>query len=216
MIEPTEPMESTEPTEPTEECDRTQNTRAQPSEWTRRRFVQQSALGIAGLAVGLSFNARLLHAATPAGGRPDLGLLESSPFVYISPIKSDGKESTCHAEVWYAWIDDSVIITVAADRWKAKALGRGLDKARIWVGPHGRWKARFGSTFGSNNEAFRKAPNFFADAEQVKDKAMIDQLLEVYGQKYPKEIDQWRDAMRSGNADGSRIMIRYRPTAENQ
>lgn len=198
--------------EPIEEFARNKNTRAQPIGWTRRHFIKKGALGMAGLAIALSSNARPLHAETPAGGHPDLKLLESSPFVYISPIKSDGKESTCHAEVWYAWIDDSVIVTVAADRWKAKALGHGLDKARIWVGPHGRWKARF----GSNNEEFRKAPNFFADAEQVKDEAMIDRLLKAYGQKYPKEIDRWRDAMRSGNADGSRIMIRYRPSANIQ
>jgi hypothetical protein len=169
-------------------------------------------LGLAGLTVGLTSNPRPVHALRPAGDPPGLKLLESSPFVYISPIKNDGKESTCHAEVWFAWLDDSVIITVAADRWKARALGRGLDKARIWVGAHGRWKARL----GGRNEAFRDAPNFFAHAEQVKDEATIDRLLEVYGRKYPGEIDKWRDAMRSGNADGSRIMIRYRPSAKRE
>jgi len=46
-------------------------------------------------------------------------LLEGSPFVYISPLRSDGAESRCHGELWYAWLDDSVVVTVASDRWKA-------------------------------------------------------------------------------------------------
>jgi hypothetical protein len=202
-------------TDMTDECVRNQNTRARHTDWTRRRFIQRGALGLAGLAgltVGLTSNPRTVQAARPPGNRPGLELLESSPFVYISPIKNDGKESICHAEVWFAWLDDSVIITVAADRWKARALRRGLDKARIWVGAHGRWK----TGLGGRNEAFRDAPNFIAHAEQVQDKATIDRLLEVYGRKYPGEIDKWRDAMHSGNADGSRIMIRYRPSAKSQ
>jgi hypothetical protein len=139
-------------------------------------------------------------------------LLEQSPFVYISPLRSDGKESLCHAEVWYAWIDDSIIVTVAKDRWKAKALARGLDGARIWVGDHGRWNSRL----GGHNKKFMGAPNFLAKADEVQDPEMIERLLTVYGKKYPTEIGRWRDRMRSGNADGSRILIRYRPELEGK
>jgi hypothetical protein len=39
---------------------------------------------------------------------------------------------------------------------------------------------------------------------------MIDRLLAVYEEKYPNEISKWRDRMRSGFADGSRILLRYR------
>jgi hypothetical protein len=64
---------------------------------------------------------------------------------------------------------------------------------------------------GGQNGDFRGAPNFIATAEKVDDPKMIDRLLTVYGKKYPGEIAKWSDRMRSGNADGSRILIRYRP-----
>jgi hypothetical protein len=134
-------------------------------------------------------------------------LLEESPFVYISPLLQNGEESSCHAEVWFAWIDDSIIVTVARDRWKAVALARDLNGAHIWVGNHGRWK----TMLGGRNEDFRGAPNFIATAEKVDDPKMIDRLLTAYEKKYPDEIGKWADRMRSGNADGSRLLIRYRP-----
>jgi len=67
--------------------------------------------------------------------------------------------------------------------------------------------------FGGRNEKFRQAPNFVAVAEKVEEPGMIDRLLAIYDQKYPHEIATWRDKMRAGNADGSRILIRYRPKA---
>jgi len=45
----------------------------------------------------------------------------------------------------------------------------------------------------------------------VNDDALLDRLLAIYDRKYPGEIDKWRDRMRSGYADGSRILIRYTP-----
>jgi hypothetical protein len=71
---------------------------------------------------------------------------------------------------------------------------------------------------GGRNEDFLDAPNFIARAERVgkEDKTLIDRLLGVYEKKYPEEIGRWRDGMRSGNADGSRILIRYRHAATSQ
>jgi hypothetical protein len=175
-------------------------------DWTRRRFLRRAGVGALGTAIGLYGRTPYALAATAANSRPDVQLLEASPFVYVSPIQTNGKESTCHAELWYAWLDDSIIVTVAADRWKATALDKGLDRARIWVGDHGRWK----TFFGGRNEKFREAPNFLADAERVDDPKTIDRLIAVYDEKYPEEIAQWRSAMISGSADGSRILIRYR------
>ncbi len=134
-------------------------------------------------------------------------LLERSPFVYISPLLANGAESTCHAEVWYAWLDGSVIVTVASDRWKAGALAQGLHRARIWVGDYGRWK----SWLGRPDEAFKDAPHFDARAEKVEGPKHVERLLTAYEAKYPDEIANWRNIMRSGNADGSRMMIRYTP-----
>ena len=137
--------------------------------------------------------------------------LEESGFVYISPLLADGGESTCHGEVWFAWIDGAVVITTGSERWKARALKRGLDRARIWVGDHGPWKKMIG-----HNEAFRKAPSLEARAEAVKDEALHERLLAIYARKYPAEIGKWRDRMRQGHADGTRTMIRYTATQRTQ
>ena len=170
----------------------------------RRRFLARSLAAFAGLAgVGSSLLTPRRVAAAPALSKE---LLEKSPFVYVSPLRSDGNESTCHAEVWYAWLDDAVVLIVSSDRWKARAIDRGLSKTRIWVGNHGRWKGLV-----SNNEEFRKAPSFVARGERVKDAKLLDRLLASYETKYPAEIGSWRDRMRNGYADGSRVLIRYRP-----
>jgi len=132
--------------------------------------------------------------------------LEKSGFVYVSPLRSDGQESTCHAEVWFAWLDGSVVLITGSERWKARSIARGLDKARIWVGDHGRWKKLVG-----RNEDFRQAPKFDARAEAVKDEALLERMLAVFERKYPAEIANWRDKMRSGFRDGSRTLIRYTP-----
>ena len=97
-------------------------------------------------------------------------------------------------------------ISTGKETWKARALERGLDRARIWVGDHGRWKQLVGS-----NQAFRQAPSFEARAERRKDDTLLDRLLAIYETKYPDEIAKWRDRMRNGHADGSRILIRYTP-----
>ena len=130
--------------------------------------------------------------------------LPGSEFVYISPLRSDGRESVCHGEVWYGWLDGSVVIITSTGSWKARALERGLDRARVWVGNHGRWK---GLIF--RNEAFRVAPHFEARATRVRDAALLERLLALFETKYPDEIADWRDRMRGGYADGSRILIRY-------
>jgi hypothetical protein len=174
---------------------------------TRRRFITHLGIGTIGLAWALPGSPRAAYAIQPKPSSPPIALLKESPYVYISPLLSDGNESSCHAEVWYAWIDGGVVVTVAKDRWKATALARDLAGARIWVGDHGRWK----KMLGGRNEDFRAAPNFIARAEKIDDPNMIEALLAAYAKKYPHEIDTWRDKMRSGNADGSRIMIRYRP-----
>jgi hypothetical protein len=134
--------------------------------------------------------------------------LASSLFVYVSPLRSDASESRCHAEVWYGWIDGAVVLITGRDRWKARAVARGLDRARIWVGDYGRWKRLIGK-----DEGFRKGPSFVARAEFVRDAALLDRLLAIYEKKYPEEIGDWRVPMRSGFADGSRVLIRYRPDA---
>lgn len=178
---------------------------------TRRAFTARlgwQTLGVLGIASG----ARTAAASGATDAQPELealpeALLERSPFVYISPLRSDGVESTCHAELWYAWLDDSIVVTVASDRWKASALAQGLDRARVWAGDHGRWK----TWYGGRNETFRQAPSFVARVSRANEPGLLDRLLAVYEQKYPAEIAAWREPMRSGNADGSRVLLRYTP-----
>jgi hypothetical protein len=135
------------------------------------------------------------------------GALEKTGFVYVSPLQKDGSESTCHGEVWYGWLDGAVVVITSADTWKARAVAKGHGSARIWVGDHGRWKKMVG-----RNEAFRKAPHFDAAATAVKDDALLERLLALYEKKYPDEIANWRDRMRKGYHDGSRVLIRYTPS----
>jgi hypothetical protein len=136
-----------------------------------------------------------------------LGLLASSPYVYISPLRKDGSESTCHAEIWFAWIDGAVIVNTRPQGWRARSVAGGLDRARIWVGDHGRWKSRL----GPDNEAFRSAPSFEARGRLEKDKALLEKQIAAYGKKYGADFDRWRDEMRDGIDKGTRILIRYEP-----
>jgi hypothetical protein len=141
--------------------------------------------------------------------KPDAALasaLEASPFVYVSPLRRNGTESRCHGEVWFGWIDGAVVLTTAVETWKARSVASGLTLARIWVGDHGRWKQMIGKS-----EAFRAAPSFTARAAISKDPALLEKLLAIYDKKYPAEIGRWRDRMRAGQKDGSRVVIRYVP-----
>lgn len=136
-------------------------------------------------------------------------LLETSGFVYVSPLRSDGSESACHGEVWYGWLDGDVVLITAHDSWKVRALARGLDQARIWVGDHGRWRQLVG-----RNERFREAPHFEARATRSKDPALLDRLMAAYRDKYPEEIGRWEPRMRAGFASGERWLLRYAPVPE--
>ena len=174
----------------------------------RRSFARlglRTALGAAALLTGSGQAARAR--AGSALPQPTRALLSESPFVYVSPLRSNGEESTCHAELWYGWLDDAVVVIVASDRWKARSIAQGLDRARIWVGDHGRWKTWYGGT----NDDFRQAPHFDARGERVRDEALLERLLALYERKYPDEIAAWRGPMRSGYADGSRVLLRYVP-----
>ena len=163
--------------------------------------------------VGLLLAPAALARAQPSPAKAPMDasrerLLVESPFVYVSPIRSNGEESRCHGEVWFGWIDGSVVVITAAKTWKARSLARGLERARIWVGDYGRVKRIVGS-----NEAFRAGPSFFARAAREHDSDVLDRLLEIYDNKYPAEIKNWRGPMRAGFQNRTRVLIRYVPEA---
>jgi hypothetical protein len=147
--------------------------------------------------------------AQSAGVAPDTAkLLETSEFVYVSPLLSGGTESTCHGEAWYAWLDGQVVVNSRRKTWKVKAVEKGLDRARIWVGDFGRWKQ--GLT-GARNEKFREGPSFEARAAFTQDRALLDRFLDTLAKKYPDEFGRWREDMQTGVYSGQRKLILYTP-----
>jgi len=168
-----------------------------------RHLIHRREFLLAALAGALAPRAL----ARAAAAEPALdAALERSGFVYVSPLRADGQESTCHGEVWFGWLDGAVVLITARERWKARAVLSGQDRARIWVGDHGTWKQLIGKS-----EDFRRAPSFEARAAIAKDPALLERLLATFERKYPEEIGRWRERMRQGFADGSRVLIRYTP-----
>lgn len=171
----------------------------------RRTFLGGAALAL--LAPGRVFaeervttSPRIIAAAAE--------LLEKSPYAYISPLKKDGTESTCHGEVWFAWLDGAIVVNSRRGTWKVKAIEKGLDRARIWIGDHGRWKSALGT---SRNEAFREAPTLEVQARFETDRQVLDRLIATFEKKYAREFDQWREDMQTGFFSGARKLIRYEP-----
>ena len=166
---------------------------------------------LGGAAVLLLWPTRGLAQPAPAATAlpaATLQLLDASNFVYVSPLRKDGTESTCHGEVWFAWLDGSVLVNSRRGTWKVRAVEKGLDRARIWVGDHGRWKPMLGST---RSEAFRAAPHFDVRASFESDRAVNDRLIALYEKKYAGDFDRWREDMQTGFYSGERKLIRYTP-----
>lgn len=173
---------------------------------SRRAFLKRTALLVgAWLWPGTSPAAAAAETSSLREGTHKL--LERSEFVYVSPLLGNGRESSCHAEVWYTWLDETVVLITARSTWKGRALARGLDRARIWVGDHGRVKGWF-----SDNEDFRRAPHFDARATIDPDPALLERLMTNYARKYPEEFADWESDMRSGFASGERVIVRYAPS----
>ncbi|MGE4609452.1 MAG: hypothetical protein AAEJ52_22175 [Myxococcota bacterium] len=163
-----------------------------------RRQLLESALA---LLAALLLPARRSAAADGAVQ----SAVAESPLIYLSPIRSDGKESACQAEVWFGSDAGELFIVTAEDGWKSQAVKRGLDKARIWVGDFGPWK--------SSKDRYKSAPTFLANSALVAkdDSATIERVLAIMGKKYPKQWGKWEPRFRKGLSDGSRVMLRYRP-----
>jgi hypothetical protein len=129
--------------------------------------------------------------------------LGESPLIYVSPLRSDGSESACHGEVWFVRDGAELLVVTASDRWKARAVRGGLDRARIWVGDFGQWKKADGR--------FKAGPTFVAKARFDSDPAAIEAALGAFGAKYSEEWGKWEPRFRKGLADRSRVLVRYRP-----
>ena len=69
---------------------------------------------------------------------------QESDLIYLTPIRSDGEESSCQAEVWFVADGDDLYIVTASDSWRARAVRKGLHDTRIWIGDLGEWKSTDG------------------------------------------------------------------------
>ncbi|MBM4385908.1 MAG: hypothetical protein FJ091_21385 [Deltaproteobacteria bacterium] len=166
------------------------------------RFTRREIL-IAGAATALLPRlARGEAGALSAAARAALG---TSPLVYVTALKRDGSESRCHAEVWFVRDGDSALVVTGAKAWRAAAIGKGLTRARLWVGDHGVWNPA--------DSSYQASPSFLADASLETTSAQHDHALTLFGSKYTREWGSWGPRFKNGLADGSRVLIRYRATS---
>ncbi len=131
--------------------------------------------------------------------------MRSSALIYLTPIQSNGDESRCQAEVWFVQDGIDMYVCTSSKSWRAQAPARGLNRARIWVGDLGAWKKTKGK--------YKELPHVEAEATVVIDDAMTQKALDLFGDKYPLQWIVYESRFRNGLADGSRSMLRYRPTS---
>ena len=131
--------------------------------------------------------------------------MEESDLIYLTPLKSDGSESRCQAEVWFARHDADLFVVTSSDAWRARAVERGLTRTRVWVGDVGVWSDSGGG--------YRALPQIEADASVVADADVQNAVLDVMGDKYRMSWLVWGPRFRNGLSDGSRVMLRYHPAA---
>jgi hypothetical protein len=129
--------------------------------------------------------------------------MQQSPLVYVSPLRASGQESSCHGEVWFFEDRGDVVLATGKDAWKTRALRKGWDTARIWVGDFG--------PVSRAGEKFRSAPEFRARAALDADPAVFDRLLAGFTKKYPEFQSKWESRFKQGYRDRSRVVIRYTP-----
>jgi hypothetical protein len=165
-----------------------------PASLTRRELLWTGTLWLGSAAL-------LPRLARAHEGHDDYALPQATQdalgkerLVHVSPLKSNGKESRCHAEVWYFFDRGSVVIATASKGWKVRAAKLASPKARLWVGSYG-----------------TGAPTFLASAAIDGDPAAFERLLAAYGTRYPDEWGKWKPRFESSHADGSRTLVRYTP-----
>jgi len=139
--------------------------------------------------------------------RPNLQQsIDSSDLIYLTPIRNNGKESSCQAEVWFVPDGTDLYIVTAAEAWRAQAVKQGLTQARIWIGDLGQWRGTKGK--------YKTLPKMEATATLITSAAEHKNILDGFGKKYPMSWLVYESRFRDGLADGSRVMLRYQPIVE--
>ena len=132
-----------------------------------------------------------------------LAAIEKSPLIYISPLKTNGAESTCHAEVWFVKDGDDLVVVTEPSGWRAACIDKGLDRARLWVGDYGVWTRAEGR--------YKKAPSFVTRVSIDTNTDAHARALAAFGKKYPDAWENWGPRFEKGLASGERVLLRYRP-----
>lgn len=130
--------------------------------------------------------------------------LEKTDLIYLTPLRADGKESQCQAEVWFVAVDSAAYVVTAADTWRARAAQQGLNKTRIWAGDVGVWTKSKGK--------YRDLPSYPANSSLITDPLEHKRILEIFGAKYSLEWVIWGPRFRNGLEKGSRVMLKYAPS----
>ncbi len=171
----------------------------------RRHFLQQTLLATAGLGLlGTASAVADGHGAhkLPEAIQTDL---TKSDLIYLSPVQSNGSPSRCQAEVWFQELGGALYVVTDKNAWRAKAVAQGLTNTQLWVGDEGQWQSSKGK--------YLKLPRIHATAALEADSAVHAAVLEQMGDKYRMSWLVWGPRFKNGLADGSRVMLRYRPTA---
>ncbi len=168
------------------------------------RLTRRELLMVGAATALLPHGVRAAAGVLSAEARSALG---ASPLVYVSTLKRDGSESHCHAEVWFVRDGESALVVTGAQAWRAQAIGKGLARARLWVGDFGVWSGKQGDA------RYQGGPAFLAEASLEKLQTAHDHALVLFGSKYTKEWGSWGPRFKNGLADGSRVLIRYRAIA---
>lgn len=149
----------------------------------------------------------MLPSGSMAARRPTLQQsIDSSDLIYLTPIRSNGQESSCQAEVWFVADGTDLYIVTAAEAWRAQAVKKGLTRARIWIGDLGQWRGTKGK--------YKTLPQTEASAVEITSAERKETILNGFGKKYPVSWIVYESRFKNGLADGSRVMLRYRPLSE--
>ena len=155
----------------------------------RREVLKYSLMGAGLLALPKGFSAELKSE------------LQSSDLVYITPIQTNGKESSCQSEIWYVWDGLDIYVCTKTKSWRATAPTLGLEHSTIWIGDLGVW----------TKADYKSLPRISAVSSINNDPLTRHRVLEMFGKKYPVGWLRWGPTFKEELASGERSLVRYRP-----
>lgn len=155
-------------------------------------------------ALDLSSKQRLPSELPPVLLPDIVQALSESPLVYLSPLDHNGNPSRCQAEIWFVMVQKTLLVCTDSKSWRARAAATGRQQTQIWVGDVGVWETGF--------DRHLKLPSLRATARIERAPEAVDTALEAFGEKYPIQWLLWGNRFRRGLADGSRVMLSYRPS----